>query len=178
MDIAHDHEHYGNDLPPLHFVMPTYWFNSHSIEYLPHKNIFCFNFNAWHCLLITLYIRDVNLFDFFMQIKIKSAIDRAAYGHVPRFVCQRAENGKNEFEKSGKCNLALGYDKWWCGWSIEYVVCVCVCVCLQKKSDWHRKFALNSKCNFGNAFNQANGQTNLKIAANGFFNLNAPHFEC
>lgn len=45
-------------------------------------------------------------------------------------------------------------------------------------SNWiTQKFALNFKCNFGNAFNQANGQTNLKIALNGFFNLNAPHFE-
>lgn len=45
-------------------------------------------------------------------------------------------------------------------------------------SNWiTQKFALNFKCNSGNAFNQANGQTNLKIALNEFFNLNAPHFE-
>lgn len=99
----------------------------HAIENLPHQSI------AWrHCLLNSTHNRDVNIFDliWWTHTKMKKRIiNWKTGGYVPRFVCQYTlkreerihKHIQKKIEKSGKCNLALDYDKWWYGWSVEYV---------------------------------------------------------
>lgn len=99
----------------------------HAIENLPHQSIAYFYFLAWrHCLLHSIHKRDVNLYLIWSKPKWKKELSIEWRMDMCRDLCVRRRKRKrihiqNEFEKSGKCNLALDYDKWWYGWSVEYV---------------------------------------------------------
>lgn len=65
------------------------------------------------------------------------------------------------------------YDKWY-GWSVSVLLLAYLpshsFTLTTLNRIWTQKFALNFKCNFGNAIQSGtNSQTNLKIALNWFF---------